>query len=62
MKDLGVADVILEIKISRTSNGLILSQSHCVKKLLYKFLKVTITLSKHQLTEVYIYLRIEVNE
>ena len=50
MIDLGVADVILEIKISRTSNGLILSQSHCVKKLLYKFLKVTIALSKHQLT------------
>jgi len=40
MKDLGVADVILEIQISRTSNGLILSQSHYVKKLFYKFLKV----------------------
>ena len=30
MKDLGVADVILGIKISKTSNGLILSQSHYI--------------------------------
>ena len=37
MKDLGVADVILGIKISRTSGGLILSQSHYIKKLLDKF-------------------------
>ena len=37
MKDLGVADVILGIKISRTSSGLILSQSHYIEKLLDKF-------------------------
>ena len=37
MKDLGVADVILGIKFSRTSNGLILSQSHYIEKLLDKF-------------------------
>ena len=37
MKDLGVADVILGIKISRKSNGLILSQSHYIKKVLEKF-------------------------
>ena len=37
MKDLGVADVILGIKISRTSGGLILSQSHYIEKLLDKF-------------------------
>ena len=37
MKDLGVADVILGIKISRTFGGLILSQSHHIEKLLDKF-------------------------
>ena len=37
MKDLGVVDVILGIKISRTSDGLILSQSHYIEKLLDKF-------------------------
>ena len=37
MKDLGVADVILGIKISRKSNGLVLSQSHYIKKVLEKF-------------------------
>ena len=37
MKDLGVADVILGIKISRTSGGLLLSQSHYIEKLLDKF-------------------------
>ena len=37
MKDLGVAEVILEIKISKTSDGLILSQSHYIEKILKKF-------------------------
>ena len=37
MKDLGVANVILGIKISRTSGGLILSHSHYIEKLLDKF-------------------------
>ena len=37
MKDLGVADVVLGIKISRTYGGLILSQSHYIEKLLDKF-------------------------
>ena len=37
MKDLGVANVILGMKISRKSNGLILSQSHYIKKVLEKF-------------------------
>ena len=36
MKDLGVANVRLGIKISRTSGGLILSQSHYIKKSLDK--------------------------
>ena len=37
MKDLDVADVILGIKISKTSDGLILSQSHYIEKMLKKF-------------------------
>ncbi|KAK6148066.1 hypothetical protein DH2020_018978 [Rehmannia glutinosa] len=37
MKDMGTADVILGIKISRTPNGIILSQSHYVEKVLKKF-------------------------
>ena len=37
MKELGVADVILGIKISKTSDGLILSQSHYIEKILKKF-------------------------
>ena len=37
MKDLGVADVILGIKIFKTSDGLILSQSHYIEKILKKF-------------------------
>ena len=37
MKDLGVYDVILGIKISKTSDGLILSQSHYIEKILKKF-------------------------
>ena len=37
MKYLGVADVILGIKISTTSYGLILSQSHYIEKILKKF-------------------------
>ena len=39
MKDMGLADVILGIKILRTSDGLILSQSHYVDKILEKFNK-----------------------
>ena len=37
MKDLGFADVILGIKISKTSDRLILSQSHYIEKILKKF-------------------------
>ena len=39
MKDLGVADVILGIKITKTSEGYALSQSHYVEKILEKFRK-----------------------
>ena len=37
MKDLGLDDVILGIKIKRAPEGLILSQSHCVDNILRKF-------------------------
>ena len=37
MKDLGEAKVIPAIKITRTSNGLKLSQEHFVEKILRKF-------------------------
>ena len=37
MKDLGKTEVILGIKITRTPNGLKLSQEHYVKKILRKF-------------------------
>jgi len=46
MKDMGLADVILGIKISRASNGLILSQTHYVDKILGKFNKEDNTMSK----------------
>ena len=39
MKDLGVVDVITKIKISKTSNELVLSQSHYAEKILDKFSK-----------------------
>ena len=37
MKDLGETEVILEIKITRTPNGLKLSQEYYVEKILRKF-------------------------
>ena len=37
MKDMGLADVILGIKIKRTSDGLVLSQSHYVDNILGKY-------------------------
>ena len=37
MKDMGLVDVILGIKIKRTSDGLVLSQSHYVDNILGKF-------------------------
>jgi len=39
IKNLGVADVIIEIKFFMISNGLVLSQSHYVEKILEKFSK-----------------------
>jgi len=46
MKDMGVADVILGIKISRIYNGLVISQSHYIEKILDKFKKYGITPAK----------------
>ena len=37
MKDMSIVDVILGVKIIRTQNGLVLSQSHYVDKILKKF-------------------------
>lgn len=37
MKDMGLADVILGIKITRTQNGLMIHQTHYVDKILEKF-------------------------
>jgi len=37
MKDMGEADVILEIKIQKTNTGFSLSQSHYIEKMLKKF-------------------------
>ncbi|PHT31428.1 hypothetical protein CQW23_27765 [Capsicum baccatum] len=37
MKDLGFTNVILGLRIHRTPQGLALSQSHFIKKVLYKF-------------------------
>ena len=37
MKDMGVADVILGIKIAKTSSGLILYQCHYIEKILKRF-------------------------
>nr|CAN81525.1 hypothetical protein VITISV_033879 [Vitis vinifera] len=37
MKDMGVADVILGIKIAKTSSGLILSQCHYIENILKRF-------------------------
>ena len=39
MKDMGVADVILGMKIIKTSNRYALSQSHYIEKILDKFIK-----------------------
>ena len=39
MKDMGLANVILGVKILRTSDGLVLSQSHYVDKIINKFSK-----------------------
>ena len=39
MKDMGIANVILGIKISKTSDGLVLSTSHYIETILRRFNK-----------------------
>jgi hypothetical protein len=46
MKDMGLADVILGVKITRTSDGLALSQSHYVDKILEKFSKFDTSIAR----------------
>lgn len=46
MKELGVADMILGIRIHKTPQGLTLSQSHCIKKVLDKFKYLDFGISK----------------
>ena len=46
MKDLGVADVILGIKILKISNCLALSQTHYIQKVLEKFKYLNFNRSK----------------
>ena len=46
MKDMGVADVILGMKITKTSDGYALSQSHYIEKILDKFIKDDLNLAR----------------
>ena len=46
MKDLGVADVILGIRIYRTPQGLAMSQSHYIEKVLDKFKYLDFNIAK----------------
>ena len=39
MKDMGIADVVLGMKITKTSKGYALSQSQYIEKILHKFSK-----------------------
>lgn len=56
MQDMGLADVILWIKISRTSNRLIFSQLHYVDKILGKFNKDDFAVARTPLdTSLYLF-------
>ena len=46
MKDMGVADVILGIKISKSQDGLVLTQDHYVNKILERFNKNDTNIAK----------------
>ena len=53
MKDLGEADVILNIKLVKESNGgVILTQSHYVEKVLSVLVIATINLSQHHMMPI----------
>lgn len=53
IKDKGMADVILEIKISRTIEGNVLSQYYYVEKIFKKFEVLEESSTKILLTQVY---------
>ena len=55
MKDMGLADVILGVKINKTSNRLALSQTHYIDKILAKLNKSDTNVAR-TLTDVNIYL------
>ena len=61
MKDMGLANVLLGIQILRTSNGLILSQSHYVDNILGKFDKDNSGIAR-TLVDVTIYIYISKNK
>ena len=46
IKDMGVADVIFEMKITKTSDGYAFSQSHYIEKILDKFIKDDMNLAR----------------
>ena len=50
MKDMGFADMILGIKITRTSGGIVLTKSHYVEKILEKFGKLDTSVSRTPVT------------
>ena len=49
MKDLGIVDVILEIRIVRNENGLVLNQSHYIEKFLKGLINLIANLCAHLL-------------
>ncbi|GJX85883.1 putative reverse transcriptase domain-containing protein [Tanacetum coccineum] len=59
MKDMGLADVMLGIKIIRTQNGLVLSQAHYVDKILNTHNAGDPSRARTPLTHYAIYLKIE---
>ena len=46
MKDMGLADMILGVKISRTYDELVLSQTHYIDKILEKYNKSDVVVAK----------------
>ena len=52
MKDLGLTNVILGIKISRTSEGITLSQLHYVEKMLKSIILLNVSLWIHHMIQV----------
>ncbi|KAF3661707.1 hypothetical protein FXO38_11555 [Capsicum annuum] len=62
MKDLGVADVILGIRIHRTPQGLALSQSHYIENVLEKFKYMEFGIAKTPLDVIFVLQKNEESE